>query len=215
VTARPSSLAARRHLLALLASAGLMPRLAPAQPASAAFDLPRLAALLAQQRATQSRFSEERFVAGIDQALRASGTLSFVPPSRFVRQTLVPRPETLAIDGNQLVMTRGGRTRTLALDSVPEAGALLEALRGAFTGDLAALQRHYEPRLDGQLSRWRLTLTPRAERLGTQIQRLLLEGEAAQLRTIELHLAGGDRSVMTLEPAEPAPGGEREARPRR
>lgn len=194
----PRDPARRRALVLLPAALALQPVGSAAQPA-APFDLPRLAALLAQRRETQTRFSEERFVAGLDQPLRASGTLSFTPPARFVRQQLEPRPETMAIDGNQLTMTRAGRTRTLALDSVPEAGALLEALRGAFTGDLAALQRHYDTRLDGQLARWRLTLTPRAERLGTQIQRLLLEGEAAQLRTIELHLAGGDRALMTLE----------------
>jgi outer membrane lipoprotein-sorting protein len=193
----------RRTVLGSLLLASLASSAASAQ--SPRFDLPTLASLLAQRRNTpsgeqQSRFSEERFVAGLDQPLRASGTLSFVPPARFVRQTLEPRPETLAIDGNQLTMTRSGRTRTMALDSVPEAGALLDALRGALTGDLAALQRHYEPRLDGSLVRWRLTLTPRSERLGTQIQRLLLEGEAGVLRTIELHLAGGDRSVMQIEP---------------
>jgi Outer membrane lipoprotein carrier protein LolA-like len=176
---------------------------AVAQPATrpaAALDVAGLAALLGQRRETQARFVEERFVAGLDQPLRSSGTLSFVPPARFVRQTLLPRPELLALDGNQVTMQRGGRTRTMALDSVPEATALLEAMRGALTGDLASLQKHYVARVDGTATRWRLSLSPRAERLGTQVQRLEIEGQGAELRSVELQLAGGDRSTMAIEP---------------
>ncbi|MFY7950854.1 MAG: LolA-related protein [Gemmatimonas sp.] len=188
------------RILALVLFLGTFGPPLQAQGQSAALDVAGLAALLGQRRETQARFVEERFVAGLDQPLRASGTLSFVPPSRFVRQTLLPRPELLAIDGNQVTMQRGGRTRTMTLDSVPEATALLEALRGALTGDLASLQRHYVVRVDGNAVRWRLSLSPRAERIGTQVQRLEIEGQGAELRSVELQLAGGDRSTMSIEP---------------
>ena len=167
---------------------------------AADFDLSALAALLAQRKTADARFVEERFVAGIDTPLRSSGTLSFSAPSRFVRTTTEPRPEVMAVDGNEVVLQRGGRTRRMSLDAVPEATALVEAIRGTLTGDVAALRRHYSARVDGNAAGWVLTLTPIGQRLGTQVKVLELAGTGADLRHIEVTLSGGDRSVMTIEP---------------
>ena len=169
-----------------------------------ALDLPALVAMLAQRRNTEARFVEERFISGLDQPLRSSGTLSFQAPDRFSRQTLEPRPEAMSVAGNTVTLTRGGRTRQMTLDAVPEATALLEALRGTLNGDLALLQKFYAARVEGNASRWRLTLTPLAQRLGTQVRQLEIEGQGSDLKTVEVLLAGGDRSVMSIEPLRPA-----------
>jgi len=169
-------------------------------PAAWAFDLKELGALLGQQRNAEARFTEERFVSGLDQPLRSSGTLSFTAPDRFARQTLEPRAESMLVEGNNVTLKRGGRTRQMTLDAVPEATALLEALRGTLSGDLALLQKSYQARLLGNATRWRLTLTPLAQRLGTQVKQLEIEGQGPNLKSVEVQLAGGDRSVMTIEP---------------
>ena len=187
----------RRALLATAALLLAAPRLR-AQPA--AFDLAALAALLATRKTAEARFVEERFVAGLDQPLRSSGTLSFAAAGRFVRTTLEPRPELMSVEGNDVVMQRGGRTRRMSLDAVPEATALVEALRGTLTGDMAALRRHYQPSVEGSAARWRLLLKPNSQRLGTQVQQLELAGSGADLRHVEVLLTGGDRSVMSIEP---------------
>ena len=179
-------------LLAMILSGAALP--------AWALDLPALVALLAQQRNTEARFVEERFVSGLDQPLRSSGTLSFSAPDRFSRQTLEPRAEAMSVAGNTVTLTRGGRTRQMTLDAVPEATALLEALRGTLSGDLATLQKHYSARVDGNAARWRLTLTPLAQRLSTQVQQLDIVGQGGELRSVEVLLAGGDRSVMSIEP---------------
>ena len=173
---------------------------AQAQAQAAAFDLPALAALLATRKSAEARFVEERFVAGLDQPLRSSGTLSFTAPDRFVRSTLDPRPEVMAVEGNDVTLQRGGRTRRMSLDAVPEATALVEAIRGTLTGDIAALRRHYVPQVEGTAARWRLLLTPNSQRIGTQVKQLELEGSGADLRHVEVLLTGGDRSVMSIQP---------------
>lgn len=178
--------------------------LALAAPAWA-LDLPGLVALLGQRGNTEARFVEERFVSGLELPLRSSGTLSFSAPDRFSRQTLEPRPEAMSVAGNTVTMTRGGRTRQMTLDAVPEATALLEALRGTLNGDLATLQKYYSARVDGTAARWRLTLIPLAQRLSTQVRQLDIEGQGGDLRSVELLLAGGDRSVMSIEPIRPRP----------
>ena len=48
-----------------------------AVPAWAAFDLPELMTLLAKQKSGEARFTEQRFVHGLEGPLDASGTLNF------------------------------------------------------------------------------------------------------------------------------------------
>ena len=164
-----------------------------------ALDLPALAALLSQRRNADARFVEERYVAGLDQPLRSSGTLSFKAPDSFSRVTLEPRPESMSVVGNTVTVKRGGRTRQMTLDAVPEATALVEALRGTLNGDFTTLQKYYTARVDGNATRWRLTLRPIAQRLGGQVQQLDMEGQGADLKSVEVLLSGGDRSVMSIE----------------
>jgi hypothetical protein len=53
-----------------------------AAPAWAAFDLPELMTLLAKQKSGEARFTEQRFVHGLEGPLDASGTLSFDAPDK-------------------------------------------------------------------------------------------------------------------------------------
>ena len=184
----------------LLAVAGLaLALLATALPAHA-LELPELAALLALRKSGQARFTEERIVSGFDDPLRASGTLSFTAPDRFARHTLLPRPESMVVDGNSLVLKRGGRSRQMALDAVPELLAMVEALRGTLSGDAARLQQYFHVQVEGAPARWTLTLVPRDARLARQLREIKITGLRSDLRSVELWLSGGDRSVMAIEP---------------
>ena len=170
-----------------------------AAPAWAAFDLPTLTGLLAQKKSAQTRFTEERFVSGIDGPLRASGTLSFTAPDRFARYTLEPRAESMVVEGNTVTLKRGSRVRQMAVDAVPELTALIEAVRGTLNGDSATLQKHFKTRVEGSAALWTLTLTPLDSRLATQVRELKIAGQGSDLRSIELWLSGGDRSLMLID----------------
>lgn len=157
-------------------------------------------ALLAQRKSGEARFTEERFVSGFDSPLRSSGTLSFTAPDRFVRQTLEPRPESMEVQGNNLVLKRGGRTRQLALDAIPEVAALVDAVRGTLSGNAAALQKHFRVAVSGNAAKWVLRLTPIDNRLLAQVMEIELVGQGPDLRSIALALGGGDRSLMLIDP---------------
>lgn len=167
-----------------------------------ALDLATVAGLLAKNKAGEARFTEERYVGGLDGPLRAAGVLSFAAPDRFARVTTEPRAESMTVEGNTLVLKRGGRTRQMALDAIPEVTALIEAVRGTLTGNAVTLERHFKVDVDGTPARWTLTLVPRDQRLATQVRELKITGLASDLRVVELWLAGGDRSVMTIEPLQ-------------
>jgi outer membrane lipoprotein-sorting protein len=171
-----------------------------ASPVFAAFDLNALAALLAQRKSAEARFTEERVVGGIDEPLRASGTLSFSAPDRFVRHTLAPQEESMVVEGNNLTLKRGKRTRQMTLDAVPEVTALVEAVRGTFNGNAPTLQKHFNTQVEGSAAQWTLTLKPREGRLAQQVRELQIVGQGSELRSIALWLSGGDRSLMLIEP---------------
>lgn len=181
---------ARWALVALLCAA------APAW----ALDLNELMGLLARQKQGEANFTEQRYVRGFDGPLAAAGTLSFTAPDRLVRRTLTPRPETMSVDGNNLTLSRSGRTRSMTLDSVPELQGLVEAMRATLAGNTQVLQRYFTSTVGGSASDWTLDLAPIDARLGAQIATLRLSGQAGEVLGVEMEFRGGDRSVMTISP---------------
>jgi hypothetical protein len=175
----------------------------PVRAAAPTFDLPTLMQRMARRSGGQARFSEERTVSGFDSPLTASGTLSFEAPDRFTRSTEYPTRETMDLQGRTLRLQRGGRTRQMDLDAVPEVASLLDALRATLTGNTALLQKHFATTFSGNEAQWVLVLKPLDERLARQVQQIELVGQGADLRSIELRLTGGDRSLMLLEPLKP------------
>lgn len=169
-----------------------------------AFDLSELMGLLAKQKSGEARFTEQRFVHGLEGPLDASGTLSFDAPDKLVRRTLSPRIETMAVDGNTLTLSRGGRNRTLALDSMPELLGLVEAMRGTLSGDGATLQRYFKSTVSGTQAKWTLDLTPIDSRLAAQVRSMRISGRASDVLGLEMEFIGGDRSVMNISPNAPA-----------
>jgi len=177
---------------------------APTGAPAGAFDLAALMTLLARHKSGRARFTEERFVSGFDAPLHSSGLLGFTAPDRFTRETLEPRPESMEVSGRLLTLRRGGRTRQLTLDAAPELTALVEAMRGTLAGDAALLRRHFELRLAGNAALWMLALEPRDAQLAGQVRSVQLAGQGGELRSVELLLAGGDRSLMLIDPLPPA-----------
>ena len=174
--------------------------LALASSAACAFDLAELMALLAQKRSGEGSFVEQRFVKGLDQPLHASGTIGFVAPDRFTRNTVEPRAESMLVEGNNVTMKRGGRSRSITLDAVPELAAIVEAVRGTVTGNAATLQRYFKPALGGNAEQWILDLTPIETRLYNLVRIVRISGRRSDVLSVEVQLADGDRSMMVIEP---------------
>ena len=195
----PDPLAALRLVLLTLG----MTLLGPVH--AAGFDLQALTQQLAQVRSGQATFVEDRRVQQLDQVLRSSGRLSFVAPDTFIRETLRPSHEKLAVVGNQLTMSRGTRSRVTSLDSVPEAVVIVEAIRGTLTGNKDTLERYFDTTVQGSAEQWQLELVPREPRLRGQVAHLRLSGRQGQVREVRMTLADGDSSVMRIEPVADAP----------
>jgi outer membrane lipoprotein-sorting protein len=178
----------------------MMLALACGAAGAAPADLGSLLQLLAGVKAGEATFTEQRQVTLQDmtRTLESSGRLSFSAPDTFVRETLKPRRERLAVAGNTLTMSQGSRSRSVPLDTVPEAQVLVEAVRGTLTGNRELLDRHFTAQFSGSLEQWTLELVPREPLLREQVARVTVSGVRAALTEVQVQLAGGDRSTMKI-----------------
>jgi outer membrane lipoprotein-sorting protein len=167
---------------------------------------------LARRKSGEARFVEERTVSGLERPLQLSGRLSFTAPDRFARYTEQPKAESMEVVGSEVTLKRGKFTRRMSLDSVQELSAMADAMRGTLTGDASLLRRQFKVEFKGAQAQWQLHLTPLDARLAAQVQAIEISGRQMDIATILIHLAGGDRSLMRVEPlgesaavAPPAP----------
>jgi len=146
------------------------------------------------------RFTEQRFVKGLDEPLVSSGLLEFQPPDRFSRHTLQPRDESVRVEGNTVTFSRGGRSRSMALDAAPEAVVAIEAVRGTLTGDAATLQKWFRVSVAGEPGQWSMELVPQDAKTAGALAAVHVAGRRAAIETIATSLADGSRTVMTITP---------------
>jgi outer membrane lipoprotein-sorting protein len=155
---------------------------------------------LSHAKPARATFHEKKFVALLDKPVESTGELVFTPPSRMEKRTTAPRAESVIVDGDVVTLERGGRKQTMRLRENPAIAVLIESIRATLAGDLASLTRTFSTALAGDSAQWRLTLRPLDPALGTLVERLEIAGSNAQVRTVEIFQADGDRSVMTLTP---------------
>lgn len=184
---------------------GLLAVLALPLHAQAAFDLPALTQLLSQVKSSEAVFTEKRMVNMLERTLESSGRLSFSAPDTFVRETLKPRHEKMAVVGNTVTLSAGNRSRTVPLDSVPEAAVIVEAIRGTLTGNREVLERNFSATVSGQPQRWTLELVPIEPRLRGLVRSVQLTGQQTAVREVTVAMADGDSSVTSIEPVAAAP----------
>jgi outer membrane lipoprotein-sorting protein len=141
----------------------------------------------------------------LERSLQSSGTLSFEAPDSFVRETLKPRRERIAVVGDVVTMSQGTHSRTVTLDSVPEAAVIVEAIRGTLTGNRDAIDRNFTATVTGTAAQWTLELVPRTARLRELVVSVRVSGTQALVREVAVRMSDGDRSVMSITPTSSTP----------
>ena len=62
---------------------------------------------------------------------------------------------------------------------------MVPAIRATLAGDAATLRRYYDIGFSGDLTRWRLVLTPLSSRVLAAVQRISIEGEGGTVLVVE------------------------------
>jgi outer membrane lipoprotein-sorting protein len=175
--------------------------LAALSPAAfAAWDMQQLMDSLAQNKSGNATFVEKKYIALLDKPIESSGELLYTAPDGLEKRTLKPKPETMMVNGGDLVIERGRQKHRLQLQAHPELAAFIDSIRGTLAGDRKALERSYRLSLEGSAERWILQLRPLDEKMQAVIQRITIAGMREQVRSIEIIQADGDRSLMNIEP---------------
>ncbi|NDP38669.1 MAG: outer membrane lipoprotein carrier protein LolA [Rhodoferax sp.] len=183
-----------------LASLALGLLLATASPAVlAAWDIQQLMDALAQNRSSQASFVEKKTIAMLERPVESSGELFYTAPNHLEKRTLKPKPESMVIDGGDLLIERGRQKHRLQLQAYPELAAFIDSIRGTLAGDRQALERNYQLSLEGTPERWALQLLPRDDKMLAVVQRIRIAGARDQVRSIEITQADGDSSLMSIE----------------
>jgi len=188
--------------LAVAAMAGLAATFAAA---ATPFDVPQLMATLAAVERSTVAFEETRHFAVLKVPIVRRGTLKYVRPDRLEMDVVTPFPETTEIVGTRVrIETPDGR-REWDLAGQPVALAWIEAIRASLAGDEATLTRLFRVSLTGSADAWQIRLEPVAPRVAAALNRIDVRGRQAQLSTIEIFDAHGDRIVIMLKTAGRGP----------
>ena len=186
----------RSSVAAMLLSLAAPLGASPGSPGSDPLDA--LMLRLAARSSSRVTFIEVRHLAVLDRPLESSGELLYEAPDRLEKRIEKPRPETLVLAHGVLSATRGKRTRTVELSAWPQLAPLLESLRATLSGDRTTLERIFSVQLTGDAARWTLKLTPRDAEAARAVREVIITGEDANLRTVEILETDGDRSLLTL-----------------
>ena len=186
--------------LVIAAAAGRFPAASAQTESKSNWDLTQLMQDLRQVKTARGRFVERKYLAILNTPLESSGTLVYIAPGRLEKHMLLPRQESLILDGETLLIDNEetGQRRSFVLQEHPVLWAFVESIRSTLAGDLQTLNRFYDVSLEGDASRWRLRLKPTEPRMREVASELRVSGSGTWVGVIETLEAGGDRSVMTI-----------------
>ena len=176
-----------------------LPGIAEALGNQEPLDLPQLMDLMAQVSARQDRFTETKTLAVLTKPLVLTGTLAYSRPDRVEKHVLTPYEEHLVVQGDQLTLMNKDGTKRIGVKSHPLIWSFVEAIRASLAGETEALRRFYHIKVEGTATKWLLTLRPLDPQAASYLTSIRLAGQGNHLAMVEIHEAGGDRSVMTID----------------
>jgi outer membrane lipoprotein-sorting protein len=171
---------------------------APALALAAGWDVDQLMASLAKTRFGRATFVEKKYIAMLDEPVLSSGELSYAAPDHLEKRTLKPKPESMVIDGDVLLIERGRRKMTVQLQEYPELAGFIDSVRGTLAGDRKTLEKLFRLQLEGEAEQWTLLLSPTLPKMAGTIRQIRIGGSRDDVRSIEILQADGDRSVTTI-----------------
>ena len=164
-----------------------------------ALDLARLMQMLAESPSSEVPYVEKKFSVLLSEPVVSSGTLVYRRPDVVEKNVSVPRQESFRIVGQEIIVTRKGTQKRIALSSEPLLAAFAASLRGVLSGDAKQLGEYFRLALEGSESDWKLEMTPIDEEITRYVRGIVVSGRGGLVREIEIDEASGDRSVLTVK----------------
>ena len=171
-----------------------------AETDAGAWNVEDLMRSLAQVKKSSATFVERKHLSMLKTPLEFSGTLVYAAPGHLEKHTLLPKPESMVLDQDKLVVQSGDghQKRALSLQDYPAVWAFVESFRSTLAGDMETLNRFYRVTLEGHPKQWQLVLLPIDPKMKNLVSEIRISGSAEQINTIEIREPEGDYSVMSI-----------------
>lgn len=186
-------------LVAAFLSAGEGARAADTATAGQGWGLPQLMASLQGVQAATASFVERKYMRMLNEPLQSSGKFVYVRPDKLEKDTILPKPERLIVEGDRLTIEQQGeKARSLSLQDFPQIWAFVESIRATLAGDLPALSRFYDVSLQGGPETWTLHLAPKDAKTRELVTAIRISGGKDAIRSLETQEGDGDRTDTTI-----------------
>lgn len=156
-----------------------------------------LFAKLAASKSRISQFEESRFFAFRKKPVVLTGTIRMVPGRGLSLSYSGAKPHVIIVD-DQGVLMRDARGRQRAAPADSRGQAVTSALVDVLRFDVPALFKQFVVRGTRLGPVWRLGFVPRDPSVAARIRSIRLDGEALELRQIELVLSDEQRIEIQL-----------------
>lgn len=170
--------------------------------ASANIGRDELLGRMKSMKGLEARYEEEKHIALLAEPLVSRGSVHFAPPRRFARHQIEPFPSTMLVEGNTMSFgdPQGSKRLDLQTNVVVRlfVDGFLDLLSGQTEDLLTLYDMKFESGLQGRPRAWRITLEPKVDPIVHLIERIVLEGEEAVVRRMEVREVGGDATITTF-----------------
>jgi hypothetical protein len=158
---------------------------------------------LANVKIAKAEFTETRYLKLLVAPVQSTGILTYTAPDKFEKLTLKPVEEKMTIAKHLVTLEEPskGRKNTITPNSFPALSALIDALRGALSGNANLLAETFKLKIEGNSGQWKLTLVPKESIQYGYIHRITVSGKQDSIELLEVLQADGDRSVLSLKRA--------------
>jgi outer membrane lipoprotein-sorting protein len=189
------------YSLLFLSASALQAQSKDVQPAQAHSEplLKSVMTQLAQVKSANSTFTEKRYLKLTKDPIELSGTLTYTAPDTFEKRTLKPIEDRMTVERHLVtIQSQKKRPQQIMIDQQPALAAIVDAFRGALSGNSAALKQSFNLTMSGASNRWSLKLVPQDTKQLGYVRSIRVSGNEDEINEIEVLQADGDRSVMNL-----------------
>ena len=165
-------------------------------PLAHAFNLQQLSDQLAKSQVIHGEFIQEKHLRALPKPLTSTGTFVLAKDHGLLWQLKTPLQQDYRITAQGIARRNGTQWQMLPGKS---AGAEQNRLfLAVLQGDSSGLQRDFDLQLQGEPTRWTLTLTPRSLLLKQVFNQINIEG-GELVQRIELQETQGDSTLLKLQ----------------
>jgi len=149
-------------------------------------------------RDTPIPFVEHRTSQLLTKPLTLNGEIEFTTDGTLSKQVGKPFDEHITISAQRVELRRKDKVRRLSLDRRPDIKAFYVGMQALLAGDVSALFESFDISATESADGWSLELAPREKKLRKFVARLVISGEAAQVRIVRTEQSGGDWQEMSF-----------------